>query len=142
MALSITKAMAIAACDFLNAYLDAGAANGTLTVFNGTRPADLETAISGQTPLVTFDFADPAFQAAVDASGGGHATANAITSVTAANTGEATFFRAFDSDGNPVMDGSVSNTGGSGDLKLSSTSIVSGIDVTVVSLTITMPASA
>ena len=54
-------------------------------------------------------------------------------------TGTAAFFRIIDGDGSTRIQGSVTDTGGNGDLKLSSTAIIMDIDVTVVSLTITMP---
>lgn len=139
MAIHISNAAAKAACDVLVDLFDAGSGPGTLKIYSGTRPVDVDTAISSQTVLVSFTFADPAFGSAVDANNGGTATANAINPVTASATGTASFFRAFDSNGLAILDGTVSDTSGSGDLKLSSTSILSGIDVTVVSLTATMP---
>lgn len=139
MAVKISVAAAIAACDAINAFVDAGAAAGSLVIYSGERPADVETAIGAQTALVTFALGDPSFGAAVETAAGGHATANAIDPVQAAASGTATFFRVFDSDGVGVFDGDVTDTTGNGDLKLSSVAVIAGIDVTVVSLTTTMP---
>lgn len=138
MAVHITSAIAIAVCNAINAYLDAGSGPGTLVIYDGTRPANADTAVSGQVALVTFALHDPAFAPAAAVAGGGQATANDIDPVVAAATGTATWFRAYDSDGKSVFDGAVTDTTGTGDLKLSSTSIVTGIDVTVVSLTANM----
>lgn len=139
MAIHISNAAAKAACDSIVDLFDGGSGPATLVIYNGTRPVDADTAIVAQTVLVTFTLADPAFGSAVDANGGGTATANAVNPVVATATGTAQFFRCFDSNGVSILDGSVSDTSGTGDLKLSSVSILAGIDVTVVSLTCTMP---
>ncbi|MFC3724416.1 hypothetical protein [Neoaquamicrobium sediminum] len=140
MAVRISIAAAIAACDSIVASIDEGAgANGTLVIYEGARPATVDTAIGAQVALVTFALANPSFAAAQDVSNSGHATANTIDPVQADANGTAQFFRVFDADGNAVFDGSVTDTGGNGDLKLSSTAIIENIDVTVVSLTASMP---
>jgi hypothetical protein len=140
MVVRITQSIAQEVCDLINGKIDAGSGNGLLRIYSGTRPANNETAVGpGNTVLVEFTLNGPAFGAAVGTVAGGTATANAVSAVVAAETGTATFFRVFDSDGNRVFSGDVSDTTGNGDLKLSSTSIVQGIDVTVVSLTTTMP---
>ncbi|MDQ0317733.1 hypothetical protein [Amorphus orientalis] len=142
MTVSIAAAAAMAACDAINGFIDAGASAGTLVIYEGTRPASVATAIGAQTALVTLTLGDPAFAAAVDTTAGGHATANPVDPVQAGASGTAQFFRIFDGDGDAVIDGDVTDTAGNGDLKLSSTAVVAGIDVTVVSLTTTMPKSA
>lgn len=139
MAVGISNNAAKAACDAITALIDEGAGdNGTLVIFEGTRPANVDEAISDQTALVTFELANPAFNAAVDLNNSGHATAYPVDPVPADATGAATFFRIFDADGNGVIDGSVTDTTGNGDLKLSSTAIIKDITVTVVSLTVAM----
>ena len=55
-------------------------------------------------------------------------------------TGTAGWFRVTDSNGAGVYDGSVSATGGGGDLQLSSTALATGISVDITSLTYTTPA--
>lgn len=140
MTVRLSNAAARAACDSINGLIDVGSGGAAkLTIYDGARPANVDDAITGQTTLVDFDLPSPAFAAATDTAGGGHATANEIDTVQADATGTATFFRAFDKDGNAVFDGSITDTTGSGDLKLSSTAVISGIDVSVVSLTTTMP---
>lgn len=140
MAISISNEGAMAMLAAFTAVIDQGT-TPTLVIYSGTVPANVSVALGAQVPLVTFDLPDPSFGAPTDLNPGALATANAIDSVVADATGTATFFRIFGGDADATMQGSVSDTGGAGDLKLSSTAIISGIDVTVVSLTITQPES-
>lgn len=139
MAISISNEAAIAACAAFTAKIDEGVAASLLRIYGGSAPATADTAIGAQPVLVEFALPDPAFGAPTDLDPGAIATANAIDPVTAAATGTASFFRMLNGDGDVVLQGSVSDTGGAGDLKLSSTAIIMDIDVTVVSLTVTMP---
>ena len=141
MAISISNATAMAACNAVADSADVGVAASTLVIYSGAVPASADTALGAQVALVTFALPDPAFGDAADLNPGAIATANAIASVQADATGTATFFRIIDGDGAARIQGSVTDTGGNGDLKLSSTAIIMDIDVTVVSLTITMPES-
>ncbi len=138
---SLSNAAAIAACNAIVDLLDVGAgAAGNIEIYAGTAPADADTAIGAQTLLATLPFSATAFGAAVDGNPGGVATANAITSDTAADaTGTATFFRANDKDGNCIFQGDVSLTAGGGDLQLNTTSLVVGATVSVTAMTATMP---
>lgn len=139
MAMKFANAPAIAACDAIVDLIDVGTPASTLVIYSGAQPANPGVAIGAQVPLVTFALPDPAFGNAAAVSGGAAASMNAVTSVAAAATGTAAFFRIFDGNGAAIMDGVVSDTSGSGDVKLSSTSIVSGVDISVVSLTFTQP---
>ena len=136
MTLSIATAYRTAMCDALVDGLDAGAGAGTIKIYSGTRPATPNDAITG-TLLATVTCADPAFGAAAS----GVATLTDPASVTASATGIATHFRAADSTGAAVFDGSVTATGGGGDLTLATTSITSGLAVDVTGGTVTVPAS-
>jgi hypothetical protein len=92
-----------AAVDALTALLN----TGYLRLYSGTRPADADTALSGNTLLAELRFGATAFGAAV----AGVATANAITADASADaTGTATFYRCLKSDGTTaVMDGNVAS---------------------------------
>lgn len=104
--------------------------SGTLNIYSGTQPVNANTALSGNTLLAAFTFASSAFGSPT----AGLATAAAISSVTAAATGTATFFRCVKSDGTTVvMDGSVGTSGT--DCIINSTSIASGATVSVISFT-------
>ena len=117
--------------------------SGTLCLFNGSQPADANTAITSQTKLSTLTFGATAFGTPA-ASGTAPsrvvtASANSITSDTnAAATGTASWFRCYESDGvTVVFDGSVGTSGC--DVNLNTTSIVQGATVALTSFTITQP---
>lgn len=112
--------------------LDAGSGAGTIAIRSGTRPATPTTTATG-TLLATVTLPDPAF----GAGSAGVATINDPTGVTAVATGTASWFRAFDSDGNAKFDGSVGTSGA--DLNLSTVSIVSGATVDITGGTVTVP---
>lgn len=107
--------------------------DGYLRIYDGSQPANADTAVSGQTLLAELRFGNPAF----GSSSAGVVTANAITQDSSANnTGTASWFRALKSDGTTVLfDGSVGTSGCN--LNLNTTSIVSGAPVSVTALTFT-----
>lgn len=109
--------------------------NGLLRIYDGSQPADADTAISGQTLLAELALSATAAPAA----SGGVLTFSSITSDSSANaTGTATWFRVTTSGGSAVFDGDVSTTAaGTGDLQLDSTSITAGQTVNVTGFTIT-----
>ena len=133
-AIAVRQAMGDAA----TALVDAGAGPGLLRIYAGTIPASVDNALAGtETLLATLTFSDPAF-GATDTSG--VATANAMTGDSAADaTGDATFFRIEDSAGNVLFQGDVTAMGGGGDLELNSVSVQAGVEVSISSLTITVP---
>lgn len=137
MATRISDAARNAAADGVVDLLDAGAAAGYIEVRTGTQPASVATAASG-TLLATLTLADPAFGSATS----GTATAGTITDDTSADaTGTAGWFRAYDSNGNAIIDGDVTTSAaGTGDMQLDDTEIVAGGTVSISSWTVTMPA--
>ncbi len=128
--ISITAVSAQA--DALSDLLD----NGYLRIYDGTQPANANTAITTQVLLAELRFNATAAPAASS----GVLTMNSITQDSNANnTGTATWFRALKSDGSAVVfDGSVGTSGC--DLNLGSTSITSGASVAVTSMTFTVSA--
>ena len=107
--------------------------SGLLRIYNGTRPANVGTAITSQTLLVALTTNASAF---APAASGGILTASAISNGTAAATGTASWFRLFKSDGTTaIMDGDVSTSGA--DLNLNNTSIATGQTVSVTAFTVT-----
>jgi len=111
-----------AVCTLLN--------SGKIEVYTGTQPA-ADGAITG-TLLATMTFGATAF----GASSSGTATANAITSGTAGNTGTAGYFALVESGGTTVV--GTGNVGTSGaDLNFNSLSISSGATVSCSAFTIT-----
>jgi hypothetical protein len=110
--------------------------NGYLRIYDGTQPSSADTAISTQSLLVELQFGSPAF----GASSGGILTADGITSGVATGTGIAGWFRTFKSDGTTVLvDGSVGTA--STNLILGTTSITTGLTVSVTSFTHTIAKS-
>ena len=126
---NISNAAASAAADAVTALVN----TGYLRIYDGTQPANANTAVSTQVLLAELRFGSTAFGAASN----GVATANAITGDTAADaTGTASWFRALKSDGtSAVFDGSVGTSGAN--LNLNTTSIVANAAVNVTSLTYT-----
>lgn len=138
MATRIPDSSRNAAADAIAARLDAGTGPGYVEIREGTQPATANDAATGLL-LGTVTCSDPAFAGAI----AGVATANAVTGDTDAdNTGVAGWFRAFDSDGLTVIDGSVTVTGGGGDMEINDENIIAGGTIDVTSWTITMPSGA
>lgn len=123
----------------INAEADAMSAllnNGYLRFYDGTQPANANTAVSTQVLLAELRFNATAAPAA----SGGVLTMNAITQDSSAKaTGTATWFRALKSDGSSVVfDGSIGTSGC--DINLGSTAITSGSSVGVTSMTLSVSA--
>lgn len=135
MAVRLPTASRNAAADAIVDRADAGAAAGKLRIYTGAQPASANDAASG-TLLADVTLVDPAFGNAAT----GVATLADPGAVTGSAAGNAGWFRILDSDLNTVMDGSVTATGGGGDLTLSNISIASGQTVDITGGSVTMPA--
>lgn len=143
MTYSIANAQAIESCDAIADSCDLGSTNAqaTLVIYDGTPPARVDAALSGNNVLSQHDMTTPggggAFGSAVDvpASNLARATANAIADDTSADaTGTATFFRILDRDNTPRLQGTAGTSGTS--LILNSASISAGQRVEISSLTL------
>lgn len=108
--------------------------SGYIRIYDGSQPANADTAVGAQTLLAELRFAADAFGAA----SGGVITANAITDDSSANaTGTASWARILASNGTTVwFDGSVGTS--NANVILNTTSIVSGAVVSCSSLTFTV----
>ena len=106
--------------------IDLGSADST---------GDLVIMTSGDVEVATLVFLNPAFGAA----GSGTSTANAITSDTSATGGTAALFKIQDRDNAEIFRGTVTATGGGGDIELSSVSIGASDTVAISSFTYTAP---
>lgn len=141
MTISINTAARNAAIDAVRIVPDAGAGNAVLRIYSGAKPATPATAPSG-TLLVAITLNKPSFGAgAVGVSA--ISIAPAISGVAGA-TGTAGYFRILTSteaagSGLGVIDGTVTATGGGGDLTVDSVSIVSAVTTTVTGGSLTMP---
>lgn len=109
--------------------------SGYLRIYNGTQPATANTALSGNTLLAELRMNATAFAAASN----GVLTANAITQDSSAdNSGTATFYRLFKSDGTTVLWDDNVGTSSAG-LVMATTIITAGQIVGVDSLIYTVP---
>jgi len=133
VATAVRRSMGDAATNLV----DAGSDPGILTIYDGTVPTSVNDGLSDQTALASLTMSDPAF-AATDSTG--VAEANAITADSSADaTGTASFFRIADGDGVVRFQGDVTATDEGGDLELSTTAIQAGVEVSISSLTLTVP---
>lgn len=143
MAIRINAAARNAAADAVVATFSGGSGAPVLRIYSGTQPANPATAPSGDL-LAEFTLDDPAFAAA----SGGTAALDVDPALTdeGLDAGDAGWFRICDSTeaastGLGVLDGSVTATGGGGDLTLNTVTISVGVSVEITSGSITMPAS-
>jgi hypothetical protein len=136
VATRLSTAARTAAADAVVDLLDAGSGAATIEIRSGSQPATANTTATG-TLLATFTLADPAFGAA---SSGVATMASTPRTTTGVAAGDAGWFRAKDSSGTAVYDGSVTATGGGGQIELATVTISVGLTVELTSATVTMPA--
>jgi hypothetical protein len=117
-----------AACDAIVDLIDVGGA-GTLEF----KSAD--SSVAGTNEVATVTFGATAFGAAST----GVATANSTTDDTSAAGGTVTHFTIFNGSAAPVFRGTVTATGGGGDIEMSTTTVGATDTVSITSLTATMP---
>lgn len=107
-------------------------ASAVLEIRSGAKPATPETAASG-TLLVSITVSGSF------SSTGGVLTSADPASVAPAASGTAGHFRLKQSGGTAVLDGTVTATGGGGDMQLGSTTITTGVNVDLGVITLTVP---
>jgi hypothetical protein len=123
--MNLATAAAAAALDAVKALCN----SGTLVFYSGTQPSTPETALSGNTALVTFTFSATAFGADSFSGGNEQTTASfAATSVAPSSSGTAV-----------VMDLTIGTSGT--DIVIGSTTISTGVNVTLSSFVLKLPAS-
>jgi len=123
-----------------NALLDAIetaiAASAVLKIRTGAAPASCATADSG-TVLATLNLPSDYMAAA---SGGSKAKAGTWQDLTADAAGTAAYWRLYASDGTTChAQGTITSTGGGGDMTLDNTSIAVGQQIDVTGFTLTAP---
>ena len=121
-----------------NAALDAiettVGTSAVLKIFTGAAPADCSTADSG-TELAVLSLPSDWL---AGASGGSKALSGTWEDTSADDTGTAGHFRVYDSGETTChIQGTISATGGGGDMTLDNTSIATGQSITITSFTIT-----
>lgn len=139
----ISNVGALAACDAIVDGYDVGStdANADLSVYNGTPPADADTALSGNTLLAKVELANPSFGSAADVSPGGRATLLGVplsdTAIDA--TGTVSFGRIFNRNNSCRWQGTVGTS--ATDIIVNSTALQINAAFTITSMTQTMPES-
>jgi hypothetical protein len=109
--------------------------NGYIEVRDGTKPTTPQDGATG-TLLCTLNHSLPAFGNFSN----GISLANPIADDTSVDaTGVASWFRIYDRDGNAVIDGDITETGGGGDIEFDNVNFIVGGVVAITSLTATMP---
>ena len=122
----------------LGVGMDAGTA-AVINIYDGTVPADADTALGAQVLLAQLTCSATAFASVADDTPGAIATFAAITSDSSANaTGTASFFRILTQSGGTVIAQGTVGTATS-DLILNTVSITSGSTVSITSATILLP---
>lgn len=117
----------------LDAIETAIGASAVLKIRSGSAPADCGTADSG-TVLATLNLPSDWLAAA---SSGSKSKSGTWEDASADATGTAAHFRIYATDGTTVhMQGTITATGGGGDMTLDNTSIASGQQVTITSFTL------
>lgn len=137
MAISISTQARNAAGAAIAALVDSGTtlANGFMEIRTGTKPATPQDTASGIL-LGVVNFSNPAFGSFSN----GVATANAISPDTAAdNTGTAGWFRIYNRNSVAVMDGTITITGGGGDIEFDNVLFVAAGTIAISSLSLVMP---
>lgn len=137
MAIRLATATVNAKCDAAVDRIDGGPAAGTIKIYTGTQPATANDSASG-TLLATFTLADPAFSAA---SAGVATLLGTPRTTTGVAAGTAGWFRAADSTGATVFDGSITTSGGGGQLILNTTTVSVGVQVEITGGSYTQPAA-
>ena len=128
MAITHSTSARNALADTTDDQVNAGSTDsqGDLVIIDSTGPTD----------LITFNLQDPAFGAA---SSGTITLQGTPISTTAGADGTADTFEARDKDNNMVYTGSVSGTGGGGDLEIDNTDVNSGQSAELSSHSYTAP---
>lgn len=133
----ISSATAISMVEVVRTKLDAGAGAATVQIRKDAKPATVDTAHSNQAGdiLVTLTLNKPSFDNATDAGTYSEMSCDVTPAISAnaGNTGTAVWFRAYDSSGTAVIDGTAGEAADTTDMTLDSKNIVSGQPVSIVS---------
>ncbi|MCB8878444.1 hypothetical protein [Acidisoma silvae] len=130
--MSVTSSAAVRTAK-ANVDLSAIGSDAVLTIYDGTRPATPDTAISGNNPLVVFTMTG-AFGTVSD----GVLTAATIPAASVTTAGTAAWARLATSGGTAVYDFAVSTeTAATGDIQFAAVDMVAGVQVSIASFTLT-----
>lgn len=139
----ISNTTALAMADAADDAYNAGStdANADLSFYDGTPPADADTALGSNTLLAKIELQNPAFGAAADVSPGARITLAGVplsdSSIDASGT--VSFARIHNRNNASRWQGTVGTSGT--DVIINSTALSSGAVLTVTAMTQTMPES-
>ena len=125
--LRLSAVAAMALCDAGTALLS----GGSLALYSGTPLVDPDVPITTELELVRFPLKSPAFLPAVMDVDTAAAPIDPPDPVIATASGNASFFRFYDSVGTAVYEGTVSLTSGLGDMRLPTVAVVAGVSIAV-----------
>lgn len=132
MALKFSVAVRNARLDAIETTVGASA---ILKIFSGTVPADCAAPDANATPLAVLNLPSDYMAAA---SGGSKAKSGTWEDTSADNSGTASHFRLYASDGTTChTQGTVSATGGGGDMEVDNVSFSAGQSFSITTFTIT-----
>lgn len=131
MTITLATSVRNAVVDALVALIDADAGAGTLKIYDGTKPAGPNTAITTQVLLATFNLGVTSYGAA---SAGVATLQGTPLSATGVAASTATWFRVADNTGDPCMDGTCGT-----DLTMNTYVVSIGVNLQITSGTITAP---
>lgn len=141
--MNLANATALLGMDAIADRVDAGTTdpNGAIVVYDGTPPADADTALSGNTVLATVELQNPAFNAAADAAPGAIVTLQGVplSDLAIDATGTATFARLFNRDNLVVAQMTVGTA--ATDIIMNSVNLQVNATFELTSFTITLPES-
>lgn len=139
----VAEAAIISAVDTITSILDEGDPDtpAQIIIWSGSAPATIEDAVTtGNAIMATLDLATPAFGPAMVIGNAAEALLAQTETAAASQTGEASFFRAYDHDGVAVMQGSVGPEGDTdADLTINQISVLAGADIDIVRFAIGLP---
>lgn len=144
MATRISQALGIAACNAEVDSIDTGSGTAVVEIRTGAQPAGPDSTATG-TLLASINLPNPAFGNAADAGSSTYAEATSnggtLTDSSADNTGTAGHFRIKNRNGTAVIDGTITLTGGGGQLELDNLSINAGQQVSITGIAHRVPYS-
>ncbi len=137
MAINISIRARNAACNAINNLVNQGSTHsgGYIEIRTGSKPSSPLITPTG-TILAVHYFSNPAFKDSVN---GSSISNEILREESVKDTGTAGWFRLYDRDGNTILDGDVSKTGGSGDIKFDNTEFVVGGKSVITSMNLTVP---
>lgn len=132
MAITLSVAVRNARLDVIETTIGV---NALVRIYSGTVPTNAGTALSGNTLLAE---TAPVSDWMAAAASGSKALVSALSDTSANATGTASFFRVYDSTGTTChIQGTVTVTGGGGDMTVDNTSFATGQAFTINTFTLT-----